>query len=127
METEACQETCITSLLVKEDGGLSPGLIPNLSLSIFMGLPGKSQVRRVRANFSGRELLEGFGRRDETEMEQRQDGTRVELETGKVLQGQWSPSMKTTVAAFTGAPTSHVPGLGQHLRCVILFTRDMAP
>lgn len=34
METEACQETCITSLLVKEDGRLSPGLIPNLILHL---------------------------------------------------------------------------------------------
>lgn len=32
--------------------------------------------------------MSGFGRRDETEMEQRQDGIRVEPETGKVLQGQ---------------------------------------
>ena len=45
-------------------------------------------MRRVREVTSGRELLSGFGRRDGTETEQRQDGTRVEPETGTVLQVQ---------------------------------------
>lgn len=88
METEACQETCITPLLVEEEGDLSPGPIPNLILHLCGAARQESSEAGQGSHPQGANFWSGFGRRDGTEMEQRQDGTRVEPETGRVLQVQ---------------------------------------